>query len=300
MTAQPENKLAPIQWECSICVGELGMPGILPMASTSCGDIGHMLCCACLMKIKEKSDTDGVKTRHCPECRAVATNYVALVALIDLNADRQSAALLARWRATRDEKPPTGAKRRKRAVPRATRPAEPQASPVPPVIATPQATPVLPAIAIPARQVQLSLPCACALCIDYETLSAPLLEELRDCFVIDGYAFFDLNFTSFSPASGAVTVTNYHRFLTPMTKIFVTNALTETMNIPELRDRFAQLFVLPTEPSRVFTRVVISPHFVFDWHWSVKVVASELTAAVEMALQNWRGRPCHAATNNNR
>jgi hypothetical protein len=83
-------------WSCPACLCTLGVEkGIVPMASTGCGPVAHMICLECYKVMPGLSASDGAARRvSCPLCRATTT-FVALQPLLavlgDDAADRANA-----------------------------------------------------------------------------------------------------------------------------------------------------------------------------------------------------------------
>jgi hypothetical protein len=86
-----------VAWSCPACLCTLGVEqGIVPMASTGCGPVAHMLCLECYKTMPGLSAGEGAaKSVSCPLCRAT-TKFVALQPLLavlgDEVADRANAA----------------------------------------------------------------------------------------------------------------------------------------------------------------------------------------------------------------
>lgn len=85
-----------------MCYETLGTLGILPMSSISCGHVGHMVCCACVLQMTEHKTERGDFYHICPECRTHTTGYVAAAALVDMDNDVRATELLAQFKAKQD------------------------------------------------------------------------------------------------------------------------------------------------------------------------------------------------------
>jgi len=81
---------AMVAWSCCVCMNVCGEDaGVVPMASTGCALVSHMVCLSCFLQLPRNKALLGVETVNCPACRA-PTSFKILLEIVNASGDQEA------------------------------------------------------------------------------------------------------------------------------------------------------------------------------------------------------------------